>query len=122
MPDFGLTNLARKARVRSLKTVDPTAMEAVYIQPLELLDGIDYDIRYRLDSAGFYDIQNLAVANPLLIYVETPYSLYQAFDWVLQAQLFVAVGSARFRRLRDLNIRTSFDLERALLAMGRRTD
>lgn len=116
MPDFGLTSIFRRLRIHSLKQVDEAAVALSAIQPLEMLDGIDYDIRYRLEQAGFADVQNLAVANPLLIYVETPFSLYAAFDWVLQAQLCTAVGPQAFRNLKALGIRTSLDLERAVLA------
>ena len=116
MPDFGLTSVFRRLRIRRLKQVDEGAVELTTIAPLEMLDGIDYDIRYRLEQSGFADVQNLAVANPLLIYVETPFSLYEAFDWVLQAQLCTAVGGRAFRDLKALGIRTSLDLERAVLA------
>ena len=116
MPDFGLTTLFRRLRINRLKQVDETAVALSTIAPLEMLDGIDHDIRYRLELSGFADVQNLAVANPLLIYVETPFSLYEAFDWVLQAQLCTAVGAKAFRDLKSLGIRTSLDLERAVLA------
>ena len=116
MPDFGLTSVFRRLRIKRLKQVDEAAVELSSIAPLEMLDGIDYDTRYRLEQSGFADVQNLAVANPLLIYVETPFSLYEAFDWVLQAQLCTAVGGAAFRKLKALGIRTSLDLERAVLA------
>ncbi|HYI48752.1 MAG TPA: hypothetical protein VEX35_09845 [Allosphingosinicella sp.] len=115
MPDLGIFYLFSKLQVRWLKTMNPRALELVAVVPLEVLDGIDYDVRYRLQEAGFYDVQNLAVANPLLMYVETPYTLYQAFDWVLQAQLCTAVGPETFRVLKEHRIRTSLDLERAVL-------
>lgn len=116
MPDFGLSSIFRRLRIHRLKQVDEAAVALSGISPLELLDGIDYDTRYRLEQSGFADVQNLAVANPLLIYVETPYSLYAAFDWVLQAQLCTAVGARAFRDLKGLGIRTSLDLERAVLS------
>lgn len=115
-PDLGLTTLFRKLRINQIKSVDRTAVALSAIAPLEMLDGIDHDARYRLEMSGFADVQNLAVANPLLIYVETPFSLYEAFDWVLQAQLCTAVGSRAFRELKTLGVRTSLDLERAVLA------
>lgn len=115
MPDLGITNLARRLKVKWLKTADDKALNSVSIQPLEMLDGIDYDTRYRLEQAGYSDVQNMATANPLLIYVETPYGLYEAFDWVLQAQLCTAVGGDDFRELKRIHVRTSLDLERAVL-------
>lgn len=115
-PELGMAALTSKLGSKLFKAIDRDALARAKSVPLQVIDGIDRDTADRLDQAGMSDIQNLAVANPLLLYVETPFALYEAFDWVLQAQLCLAVGPERFAALRSFNIRTTFDLERAILS------
>jgi hypothetical protein len=84
------------------------------ITPLDALDGIDYATRFRLQEAGIYDVQGLATYNPVMLHIESPYGIYQSVDWIAQAQLCHLVGLKKFLVLRELQIRTILDLERAI--------
>lgn len=117
IPDAGLQFAVNKANewLKMLKTFDLSFGSVSKSTPLDLIDGIDYFVRFRLDEANISEMQNLAVANPILLCVETPYTILQVLDWVAQAQLCTAVGPERFLILRQYNIRTVLDLEQAVL-------
>lgn len=82
--------------------------------PIDVIDGIDFWTRIRLEQSGINDVQNLATFNPIMLYIETPYGFYQVFDWIAQAQLCHIIGIEKFLLFREINIRTIFDLERAI--------
>ena len=105
-PTFGITWLVDHMRVRQLKQVDRAAYLARYVMPTDMIDGIDMLTKFRLMEAGVRDVQGLATANPILLYVETPYTLLSILDWMGQAQLIVALGSRPATALRAVGIRT----------------
>jgi hypothetical protein len=73
--------------------------------PLDLIDGIDPSIKFRLTQLEFGDVQNLSTANPVELLVETPYSFSQILDWIAQAQLLTEIGPQRFLAARQSGVR-----------------
>ena len=96
------------------KTDDNRFEKVTRITTIDAIDGIDFATRFRLEECGIYDVQNLACANPIMLHIESPFGIYQCIDWVAQAQLCHILGLEKFLLMRELNIRTIFDLERAI--------
>lgn len=101
-----------------IKSEDDRFESTTRITPMDVIDGIDFATRFRLEDCGIYDVQNLAAANPIMLHIESPFGIYQCIDWVAQAQLCHILGIEKFLMMRELNIRTIFDLERAIDSKG----
>lgn len=104
------------------KQTDDRFTKWTAVVPLDAIDGIDYFTRFRLEECGIADVQALATYNPIMLHIESPFSIYQVIDWIAQAQLCSVVGLDRFLLLRHLNVRTIFDLERSLMGKDPETD
>ncbi|MDR6758538.1 hypothetical protein J2Y48_003838 [Mycoplana sp. BE70] len=96
------------------KTEDDRFQKVTRITTPDVIDGVDFPTRFRLEICGIYDVQNLATTNPIMLHIESPYGIYQCIDWVAQAQLCHILGIERFLMMREVNIRSIFDLERAI--------
>lgn len=119
VPDSGLQFIFTRGSqwIRAIKTTDDRFIGNTKSVPLDVIDGIDFFTRFRLEEANIFEVQNLAVVNPIMLHIETPFGIYQTIDWVAQAQLCTVVGPERFLMFRQHNIRTIFDLERSVLSV-----
>jgi hypothetical protein len=98
-----------------LKRDVPEAANISRSFPLDLIDGINPTIKFRLNQLEIAEVQNLATANPILLYVEAPYGLLEVIDWMAQAQLLAELGPERFLEARSAGVRDMV----AFLELGR---
>jgi hypothetical protein len=113
VPDAAFSWIWRRARLMFSSRAARVARRAD--APLTLIEGVDFLTARRLEEIGIANVQNLAAANPIMLHVETSTCIFTIMDWAAQAQLCAAAGPQRFFLFRKINVRTIFDLERAVL-------
>ena len=111
-PAAGMDYIMKRGQEFTVKRPHPDAAALRNSLPLDMIDGLSHYVQFRLEELEYEDVQNLATANPVLLYVETPYNILEIIDWIAQAQLITAIGPRKVAELRRINVRTIFDLAR----------
>lgn len=122
LPDSATRTILWRSDLGNFKRENRDIYKSSLTTPVEIIDRIDTETRDRLADYHIRSTQNLATANPLMLFVETPFGVYQIMDWVAQAQLCCSVGPEALVKLWRIGIRTLFDLERAALDDNCRDD
>jgi hypothetical protein len=115
VPETAIQYVLQRSGVKFKARYDEVEDHARTI-PLTILDGVDSFTAFRLEESNVFDVQNLAASNAIMLHIESPYGIYETIDWVAQAQLCTIVGPEKFLLFKMHNIRTIFDLERAVLS------
>lgn len=114
-PGLGIATLIDRLPASfKLKRLDPNSTRISRELPLDMIDGIDGPIKFRLGNYEINDIQTLATQQPIGIFISTPYRLLQIIDWVAQAQLILEIGTENYLKARHVTVR---DI-RAFVALG----
>ncbi|MCW4114260.1 hypothetical protein NPA31_004690 [Aurantimonas sp. MSK8Z-1] len=109
-PAFGIRTLIdRLPSALRLRRTIPQFNAISRDLPLDLIDGIEPSIKFRLTGYEINDVQNLAMENAISLVISTPYGLARIVDWIAQSQLLLGVGPDAFLTLRGAGIRTIFD-------------
>jgi hypothetical protein len=59
---------------------------------LDIIDGIDYETRFRLEECGIYDVQNLAAYNPVMLHIESPLASIRSLTGSRRRSCAISLG------------------------------
>lgn len=106
---LGTNHLLKPLQKENDKDTTPTIAPQFGSHSLVEVQGLSAEHRERLADEGIFNIQNLAMANPLSLYLVTSYSMSEIVDWIDQAYLLMYLSGDTIARLTPLGVRCSIE-------------